>query len=119
MNNNINNKKEQEEESLIDLSSIINILLGKWYWFTISIVLCIGIGLIKIYKSPKIYKKTASVLIKDSNNLGAVSGAASAFTDLAGMKMLSYSNTDNEMLILQSRSLMEYVVLRLRSSIKY
>lgn len=119
MNNNINNKKEQEEESLIDLSSIINILLGKWYWFTISIVLCIGIGLIKIYKSPKIYKKTASVLIKDSNNLGAVSGAASAFTDLAGMKMLSSSNTDNEMLILQSRSLMESVVLRLRSYITY
>ena len=119
MSNINNNQNIKEEESLIDLSSLMNILIGKWYWFVLSITICLSIGVIYIYKSPKIFRKNASVLIKDSNNMGSLSGASSAFTDLAGMRMLSSSSTDNEMLILQSRSLMESVVMRLRSYITY
>ena len=41
------------------------------------------------------------------------------FSDIAGVNMLASANTDNEMMILQSRSLMESVVMKLNSYITY
>ena len=40
--------------------------LSKWYWFVISLVICLGAGAYYIVKTPKIYTRSATVLIKET-----------------------------------------------------
>lgn len=113
------NNNYPEEENLLDLSTLLNILLGKWYWFAGSILLALLLGCAYLYRAPKVYRKQATILVKEEKNgMGGVS-QATAFADIAGVSGLAVSNTENELLILKSRSLMEEVVYRLGAHISY
>ncbi|MEG1616679.1 MAG: polysaccharide biosynthesis tyrosine autokinase [Bacteroidales bacterium] len=112
--NNINNEEEE-----IDFSSILNILLGKWYWFLASALLFISLGAAYLYFTPKTYSRSATILIKDSKNGAGANMEAMAFADIAGLSGLSVSNAENEMQILKSRFLMENVVTKLGANITY
>lgn len=123
MENNVNKYSklvQSNDEQIIDISALWNILLGKWYWFIISILISVSIAGIYLYRTPKVFRQNATIMVKDRSAMGgAVSGAASAFSDMVGLNMISSSNTDNEMMILQSRSLMESVVVKMNFYITY
>ena len=114
-----NFQNQIQDEETLDLSTILNILIGKWYWFAASVLLCLAVGCVYLYRTPKVYRKQATVLIKENKNGASGVSQAAAFADIAGVAGLSASNTENEMLILQSRSLMEEVVYRLGAHITY
>ena len=122
MDNNIDkyNNVVREDEQLIDFITLWHIIIGKWYWFVISILFFLSLACINIYRSPKAFRQNATVMVKDKAAMGgAFSGTASAFSDIAGLNMMSSANTDNEIMILQSRSLMESVVMKMNSYITY
>ncbi|MEG1737746.1 MAG: polysaccharide biosynthesis tyrosine autokinase [Odoribacter sp.] len=106
---------DEEENGGIDLMALVNILLGKWYWFVISAILCVGIAAVKIYFSPKIFYKQTTILIKDPKS----NSQSATFADIAGMSGLASNNTENEMIILRSRFLMEEAVEQLGAHITY
>lgn len=105
----------EEEAGGIDLMALVNILLGKWYWFVLSAILFTGAACVKVYFAPKVFQKQTTILIKDSKN----NAQSATFADIAGVTGLSMSNVENEMIILRSRFLMEEAVKQLGAHITY
>lgn len=98
------------EHSMTDITSfsieeLIKTIFRNWYWFVISIFLALAVGALHIKISPKIYKREATILVKDSRKGG--SSDILAFQDLLGA---GRRNVDNELFVIQSRRLMEEVV---------
>ena len=90
--------------------------LSKWYWFAISVVICLGLAAWYIVKTPKIYTRSATVLIKEtglrrSNELESVLSAG-------GMTQQS-SKLANEIIAMQSPDLMKEVVTRMGLDYNY
>lgn len=92
----------------------IKTLFRNWYWFVISTIFCLCVGVLYIKTTPKVYKRDATILVKDSRKGG--SNDILAFQDLIGT---GRRNVDNELFVLQSRRLMEEVVERLGLATSY
>ena len=104
-----------DQAGAINLHDIIRMILMNWYWFVLSVLVCLGVAYYYLAKTPKIYSRTATILVKDSRKGGDLD--VSAFSDLAGFQ--TQRSVDNEVFILQSRRLMSEVVRRLNLSVNY
>ncbi len=116
--NNTSTPKQSEapqEAEFFSLHDIIHMVLANWYWFVISICVCLGAAYFYLAGSPRIYSRSATILIKDFNKGGNADIAA--FTDLSSFQ--SNRNIDNEVFLLQSRRLMTEVVRRLKLTVSY
>lgn len=104
------------EENELNLEDILHTVLANWYWFVLSVVVCAGAAFLYLKWAPKVYTRTASVLIKDDAKGGALSESA-AFEDLGifGTKR----NVDNEVLVFKSRRLMTEVARNLHLDVSY
>ncbi|MDR3268212.1 MAG: polysaccharide biosynthesis tyrosine autokinase [Tannerella sp.] len=98
------------------LSDLLLFIKQNWYWFAASVVLCCGVAGIYLLRAPKVYTRTASVLIKDNSKGGSISESA-AFDDLQIFNVVR--NVDNELLVFKSKQLMSNVVKRLHLDISY
>ena len=100
----------------VTIGELLDAMLKKWYWFVISVFVfvCIG-GLYLMSKSP-VYKRDATVLIKDIRK-GSAANELAAFSDIAGIS--TRRSVDNELYVLQARRLMLEVVERLGLTINY
>ncbi len=87
------------------LEDLIKSIFRNWYWFAISIFVCLCVGALYVKTTPKVYKRDATILVKDSRKGG--SNDILAFNDIIGV---GRRNVDNELFVLQSRRLMEEVV---------
>ncbi|MDH6312723.1 tyrosine-protein kinase Etk/Wzc [Parabacteroides sp. PFB2-10] len=108
--------ERKEEEQFISLVDIVHIVVGKWYWFVLSIILCLGAAFLYLKITPKEYTRTASVLIKDDSRSGGASEAA-AFEELSMFNMKR--NVDNEVLVFKSRRLMRETARKLNLDVSY
>ena len=101
-----------EQESEINLADLLMAVRTNWYWFALSIIVCVLVAVLYIKSTPKTYQRNASVLIRDDRQSGGGGfGESAIFSDLnlfGGGR-----NVDNELLVFQSRSLAEKVVRRL------
>ena len=97
-----------------EMEDLIKEIFRKWYWFAFSIFICLCAGVYYIKTTPKIYKRDATILVKDSRKGGA--NEIMAFQDILGT---GRRNVDNELFVLQSRRLMEEVVDRLGLAVRY
>ena len=102
--------KTIQEENGLNLGDMFKIIIANWYWFVISIIVCVAGAYLYLAKTPPIYTRTATVLIQDERKGGAVSESA-AFNDLG--IMYGGRNVDNEILVFKAHRLMETVVRRL------
>lgn len=110
------NKKTTNSEALT-ISDLIKIALANWKWFVLSVLLCLGGAFYYLKKSPYIYSRSASVLIKDETKGTQLPNAAAAFSEV---NMLNLSSTvDNEVLIFKSKRLMIEVARKLKLDITY
>lgn len=110
-----NNDVKQEEHITFSVHDLIQTVIANWYWFVISVIVCVGCSYIYILRTPKIYSRTANILVKDSRKGGDTNLAA--LSDLAGLSQMR--NVDNEIYILQSRRLMTEVVKQLGLTVQY
>ena len=114
----INSQIQTNNEELtntITLHDIIRMVIANWYWFVLSTVCCLCAAYYYLASTPKIYSRTATILVKDSRKGGDVD--LTAFSDLAGFQ--NRRNVDNEVYILQSHRLMSEVVKRLHLTVNY
>src|SRR5665647_313934 len=101
-----NNEFEETEE--ISFGDLLYKFLPYWPFFVLLIILSLaGTWIYLRYKIP-IYQTTATLLIKDDKKGGAVDNPLEAF-DLFG----SQKNLENEIEVLQSKTLMQEVVKNL------
>lgn len=105
-------------DDFIRIQDLYYLCLAKWRWFVLSLVVCLGIALIYLLKTPPVYTRTASLLIKEESKGQSLSGDVGAtFSDLGLFQ--SNTNVNNELISLQSPAVMYDVVKRLHLEVDY
>lgn len=104
-----------EEISGLGIRDIIDRILSYWYWFVLSILICLSGAYMYLKVTPRIYTRTATVLVKDNQNGGVTESAAFEELQVFGRK----NNVDNEIFIFKSKRLMTKVVDRLKLNVGY
>ena len=65
--NQIGNESAENQETGINIRDLVFIVLNNWYWFVLSVVVCL-IATAFIYKAqPKTYTAQGTILVRDSN----------------------------------------------------
>lgn len=109
---------EQKSEDLLSIQDLLSICISRWYWIAISVVTFLIVATLYILTTPPTYTRTASLLIKNDQKGNSGAGdLSSAFSDMGIFK--SNSNVNNELLSIQSPSLMLEVVKRLHLETAY
>lgn len=102
----------EQDDLTLDYQALLQKCLKHWRWFAASVLSCLIIALIYIRYTAPIYNITAGVLIQQKDqkgSLGSLSGGALGM--LSGLGGISLSSSfDNEMEIMQSRTLLKKVV---------
>jgi capsular exopolysaccharide synthesis family protein len=112
----INNREsyQKEEDVSINLRDIFHLVVNKWYWFAISIMICMTGAVVYLMWAPPVYERIATVLIKDDK---ANSAETAMFQDLSFLDVKS--NVHNEIIVFKSQRLMEEAVRRLKLDVSY
>jgi len=114
--NNLTDKdiQNKEEELTLNIGDILRLIGTKWYWFVISGSVCLALATLYLMWAPKMYERTATVLIKDDNSKSA---ETALFQDLSVFE--GKSNVNNEMIIFKSNHIMAEAVNRLNLDVSY
>ncbi len=114
---NIHSTSEQDEQ-YISFKYLFSICFRNWYWFAISVVVCVGIGCLYILKTQPTYVRTAEILVNDDKK-GTTVGTdiAQVFSDL-GLSNTNMQAT-NEVFVMRSPIIMEDVVRDLKLNVSY
>lgn len=106
-----------QSKNILRIKDFIYLCLVNWYWFIISVVVCMAIGYVIIRKSTPVYKKNAAILIKTDSQGRSMSTNMAMFEDL-GINNGS-SHLYDELAILRSPDLMRDVVRALNLNMSY
>ena len=105
--NNTNNNQE------INIKDLVLYLANRWFWFLLSIAVFTGAAYYKYAKTPYVYFRQATVIIKDPSNK----------TNTAGLdrydNYINKVNVANEILQFRSKKLMRETVIRTRADVNY
>ena len=107
---------QNAESSSFDIKKIIFTCLEKWYYFVISVVVCLGIGVFHLLRTMPEYTRTATLVIKESNTRRTASSEIEAMLASTGQMT---SKLANEVVAFQAPSLMEEAVSRLGLTVEY
>jgi tyrosine-protein kinase Etk/Wzc len=116
MESNTPNQDLQQEET-IQIRELAYRCLRKWYWFVISVVVCLAVGTLYILRSIPTYNTTAEIQIKSDSKGSSMPSDVGNFSDMGLFSIKS--NVNNELLAFQSPDLMTKVVERLELYINY
>ncbi len=107
--NNSPNKVDQG----INLVDLLVYFASKWKWFLLSVVVCVGVAWYNYARSPLVYFRSATVIIKDPSNKMSSAGL-DRFDNI-----INKVNVANEILQFRSKKLVREVVQRLNADISY
>ena len=100
------------------LKDLFALCLNEWRWFVASLLVFIGLALAYILITPPIYKRSASLLIKDeSKKTQSMVSEQNPFQDL-GLFAVN-TNVQNELLSIQSPDVILEVIKRLHLDMTY
>lgn len=102
----------EQDESTIDYQVLLQKCLKHWRWFIVSVLTCLIIALVYIRYTTPVYNVSASVLIQQKGQKGSLGGLSGGTLGmLSGLGGFSLSsNFDNEVEIMQSRTLLKKVI---------
>lgn len=98
------------------LTDVFYITIKHWPWLLLSIIVCVGLGLLYVLITPKSYKETASLVVKNESE-GRSSGSLSDFNDLGLFS--NNANVMNEIATISSPDVMYDVVKMLKLDVNY
>ena len=104
---------DEQDELTIDYRMLLHKCLKHWRWFVASVLACLILAFIYIRYTAPVYNVTAGVLIQQKDSKGGLGAALSggALGMLSGLGGVSLSSSfDNELEILQSRTLLKKVI---------
>ena len=112
-----NNSFEQEEQAL-SIRELWTMCVARWPWFVGSVLLCLLIASVYILKTPPVYTRQASILIKEDTKKNSSIGDVSS--DFANMALgMTRVNVSNEIISFTSPDMMTEVVKRLHLETNY
>ncbi len=91
----------------IDVHALIKTYLSKWYWFVISVILCVGIGFLycRVHQRPMAIRAHVLIQQDDSNPMADLGGMGSLFG--------SKGYVEDEVFVIASHSLFSSVAKEL------
>lgn len=110
-----NNYPAEEQSNGIELKDILFLCLSKWYWFVLSVMVCMACGVLFILRSTPVYTRSATLLIKESDSHSGGS-VEQQISELGGFNT---NKVADEIIALQSPALTEEVVKRLHLDVNY
>ena len=106
---------ENPEENSFNPYALIFKYLVYWPWFVASVLVCLVLAFVYLRYQAPVYNVTSAVLVKEedsrSRSMSATGGAIEALQSMGGFSMTN--NFDNEIEILQSRTLIKKVITHL------
>lgn len=99
-----------------DFKKLLGNMLAKWYWFVISVVVCVAVAAFYIVRQTPIYTRTATLLIKESNTRRSSATDIEALLSNAGQMT---SKVANEVVVFQAPILMEEAIRKLGLTVTY
>ena len=112
-----NQKRPTQADDFIRIQDLLYLCLAKWKWFVLSLAVTVGIAVFYLLRTPAVYTRTASVLIKDDSKGKSVSSDLESFSEFGLFQ--SSTNVNNELVALQSPAVMTEVVKRLHLDMNY
>ena len=118
MENNINtdNNTRQQEET-VQISQLVRRCLSRWYWFALSLAVCLALGVLYILRSTPTYNTSADIQIKSNTKGASMPGDIGEFGNMGLFAVKS--NVNNELHAFESPDIMSEVVARLRLYMSY
>lgn len=112
-------KKNKRDTRLnqVKISDVVFMTLRRWPWIILSVCVCVGIAILYVLRTPSIYTRTASIVIKDDSKGKSVSSELDAFTDMGLIQ--THSNIIDEVNKLQSSNVINEVIKRLELDVSY
>lgn len=107
----------QNTQDFIRIQDLLYMCLAKWHWFVLSLAVCLGVAIAYLLRTPPVYTRSASILIKDDSKGKSASTDMESFADFG--IFTTNTNVNNEMGTLQSPDLMREVVTRLHLEMNY
>lgn len=95
----------------IDINEIIKPYLSKWWWFGLSTLIMVALGIFYIKRTSPVYKAQTSVLIKDAKKMSAASGDISVLQSLGGFTGMGTNSIENEVGVFESKSIVEDAII--------
>ena len=109
--------KNKQTDDFLRIQDLFYLCLAKWKWFVISLVVTCGIAVLYLLRTPSVYTRTASVLIKEDSKGNSISSGMETFSEFGLFQ--SSTNVNNELLAFQSPAVMTEVVKRLQLGTTY
>ncbi|MCI7274232.1 polysaccharide biosynthesis tyrosine autokinase [bacterium] len=126
MENISNNMEGNNEMQLIPLLKLCyHKFLQNWYWFTLSVIVCVALGWIYLQRQSRVYERQSVMLIEEANTSGGNMpnmrrASRSNMTSLLELNGVSVGdNLKNEIFIISSKRLMQRVVEKLNLDVDY
>lgn len=103
---------DEQDVLTIDYRALLQKRLKHWRWFAASVLVCLIIAFIYLRYTVPVYNVTAGVLIQQKDSKGSFGGlSGGALGMLSGFGGISFSSSfDNELEIMQSRTLLKKAV---------
>ena len=102
---------KSDELNLVDLALY---LLSKWPWFLLSVLLCVGLAWYNYSRTPFVYFRTATIIIKDPESGNRYSAGFDRYDNL-----INKVNVTNEIYRFRSKNLFRSVIERLNANVSY
>ena len=100
------------------VKELFYLCVAKWWWFAASVLLCTGMAILYILRTPPVYTRSAFLMVKEDTKGKAIgSDVASMFADL-GLGQMN-ANVNNELLAMRMPSVVKEVVKRLDLDVNY
>lgn len=112
--NQTNRSTALKNEQTINLLDLMLFLLSKWKWFLISVLFFVSLAWFQYARSPLVYFRKATVVIKDPSNTSYTAEGLNHYDNY-----VNKVNVANELLQFQSKKLMLEVVSRVHADISY
>ncbi len=110
----------ESEGGVIDFGKIFRNYLRHWWWFAISLVVCLGLAFVYLKKKSPLYL-VKSLIMLNQEEVGGV-GAAGSLTsimNLMGQSSSDYANPENEIMKMESQTNLTDVVNALQLQYNY
>lgn len=102
--------EEQDSKPSISLKDLFSLTIRNWKWVALSIIVCTGLSAIYLKIKNPVYKREASVIIKDEQEGFSFGGIPDlGMADMSGL-LGGNSNFENELTTFRSPDYMEEVV---------
>lgn len=108
------NRSASQALQKLRLRDILYLLASNWKWFLLSVTLCVGLAYLYVQRQPRVYSRSASLLIKGKE---AMQGEAEAIIQELGA--VGSSNLNNELMSFRTMATAEELVRRLHLDINY